>query len=866
MSSATPAADSLDFMLGTGAWTDLDGVPITGVEQVDFWVGGLAEKQAPFGGLLGSTFNHVFETQLERLQDGDRLYYLTRTAGLNLLVQLEGNSFAELVMRNSSAQNLPADVFSRPDFLFNLAALGTSGPILDDPSTGAVESAMPDLTRMPNGTIRYSGPAHVIFAGTDDPLVIDRIWSSEGDDTLRGNGGRDFMEGGAGNDQFVGGEGNDVLTDAFGDDVLKGGDGNDAISSGPGFDLNQGGRGHDFIVGGSDPTETFGGAGNDLIFAGDSADTVFGDDGDDWIEGGGQADLLQGDNGAPFQNDPNQPGHDVIIGDGGDDDYDAEGGDDIMVAGPGIERNEGMLGFDWVTHRGDPQPADDDMFFTGLRPPALDAIRDRFDLVEGLSGWRFADVLRGDNRDATAMVGHELDAAGIARIEGLGALLGGATSFTGGNIILGGAGSDVLEGRGGNDVLDGDAWLDVKLRAPNTATADPTDVLLVDSMLQLRAEVFAGRLDPGDISIVRRIVTSGASPADVDTAVYSGLRAEYALRVNLDGSVTVDHQGGVDGVDTLRNVELLAFADVTIPAPTNVPASGTVTISDATPTEGLLLVATSLITDPDGVDPSTFQLAWEAQIRPGVWAQVGTGSTFTPQDAEVGLALRAVATFLDQATVPNFERVESEPTAPVVGVNDAPTGGVTLTDLTPQIGAQLSAVTAGLADPDGLGTLAFQWLAGGAPIGGARAASFTPGAGQLGQALSVTVSWIDQQGFAESVTSPASAPVANASGPVLSVQAVFDFGRRRAGTSTLGQITVSNPGIAPLVLSGLTTSGAPFVAPSLGTCAAPLEPGRTCRVTVTFQPTAVRAYVGSLTFASNATNSPTVVGLTGVVR
>jgi len=862
---ATPA-DGLDFMLGTGAWTDLGGAPTTGVEAVDFWVGGLAEKQAPFGGLLGSTFNYVFETQLERLQDGDRLYYLTRTAGLNLLVQLEGNSFAELIMRNSSAQNLPADVFSRPDFLFNLAALGTSGPISDDPATEAIESAMTDLTRMPNGTIRYSGPAHVIFVGTDDPLVIDRMWASEGDDTLRGNGGRDVMEGGTGNDQFVGGEGNDILTDAFGDDVLKGGDGNDAMSSGPGFDLNQGGLGHDFVVGGSDPTETFGGPGNDLIFAGDSADTVFGDDGDDWIEGGGQADLLQGDNGAPFQNDPNQPGHDVIIGDGGDDDYDSEGGDDIMVAGPGIERNEGMLGFDWVTHRGDPQPANADMNFTGLLPPDLENFRDRFDLVEGLSGWRFDDVLRGDSGDATTMVGHELDAAGIARIEGLGAILRGATSFTGGNVILGGAGSDLLEGRGGNDVLDGDAWLDVKLRAPDTTTADPADEVLVDSMLQLRAEVFGGRLDPGDISIVRRIVTTGALAADVDTAVFTGLRAEYTLSVNLDGTVTVDHNGGIDGVDTLRNVELLAFADVTVPAPTNVPASGTVTVSDLTPTEGLLLLATSLITDPDGVDASTFQLVWEAETRPGLWTQVGAGSTFTPGDAEVGLALRAVATFFDQAAIPNAERVVSDQTAPVVGTNDPPTGGATLSVATPQIGAQLSVVTAGLADPDGLGPLAFQWQAGGVNIAGARAASFTPGAAQLGLTLRVVVTWTDQQGFAESVTTPASAPVAAASGPVLSVQPVFDFGRRRANTSTLGQITVSNPGIAPLVISGLTTSGAPFLSPSLGTCAAPLAPGRTCRVTVTFQPTEVRAVVGSLTFTSNATNSPTIVGLTGVVR
>ena len=54
----------------------------TGVDNIDFWIGGLAEQQTPFGGLLGSTFNFVFENQLEKLQDGDRFYYLERTAGL----------------------------------------------------------------------------------------------------------------------------------------------------------------------------------------------------------------------------------------------------------------------------------------------------------------------------------------------------------------------------------------------------------------------------------------------------------------------------------------------------------------------------------------------------------------------------------------------------------------------------------------------------------------------------------------------------------------------------------------------------------------------------------------------------------------
>ncbi|MBL0276692.1 MAG: choice-of-anchor D domain-containing protein [Anaeromyxobacter sp.] len=864
---ATPA-DAFDFMVGAGAWAAVGGRSPTGLEDVDFWVGGLAEKQAPFGGLLGSTFNHVFETQLERLQDGDRLYYLTRTAGLNLLVQLEGNSFAELVMRNSDATSLPADVFSRPDFLFDLAALGASGPILDDPATPDDESLMADLRRLPDGTVRYTGPAHVIWAGTDDPAVVDRISSSEGDDTLRGNGGRDVMEGGSGNDQFIGGEGDDILTDAFGDDVLKGGHGDDAISSGPGFDLNMGGLGNDFVVGGSDPTETFGGPGDDFIFAGDSTDTVFGDDGDDWIEGGGQADLLQGDNGAPFQNDPNAPGHDVIIGDGGDDDYDAEGGDDIMVAGPGVERSEGMLGFDWVTHKNDPQPADADLFRLGLLPPDQDALRDRFDLVEGLSGWRFADLLRGDDGDATTMVGHELDAAGIARIQGLSAVLGEASAFTGGNVLLGGAGSDLLEGRGGDDVIDGDAWLDVSIRAPDLSTPDPTDSRLVDGMAAVRADVFSGRLHPGELSIVRRILTAGAGPADVDTAVYSGARAEYLVARNADGTVTVDHQGGLDGRDTLRNVELLAFTDGTIPVPVNSLASGTVTLSSLTPVEGQLLVATSTVADADGIDAATFRLVWQVETAPGLFAEVAVGDTFRPDDPVAGRRLRVVATFLDLAAVPAQESVASSITAAVTAVNDPPTGAPQLSDTTPSVGAPLSALTAGLADADGLGPFTYQWQADRVNIAGAaaRAVGFTPTAAQLGRQLTVVVTWTDGQGFTQAVASPASAAVTPAAGPIASVVAAFDFGRRRVNTTTLGQLTVTNPGSAPLVISAVTSSGAPFVTPSLGTCAAPLAPGRTCRVTVTFRPTALGAFAGTLTLTSNAINSPTQVALTGLVR
>ena len=95
------------------------GVTTTGVDDIDFWIGGLAEEQMPFGGMLGSTFNFVFETQLENLQNGDRFYYLSRTAGLNFGTELENNSFAKLVMRehrrdaSSRRHLLDADLHAR---------------------------------------------------------------------------------------------------------------------------------------------------------------------------------------------------------------------------------------------------------------------------------------------------------------------------------------------------------------------------------------------------------------------------------------------------------------------------------------------------------------------------------------------------------------------------------------------------------------------------------------------------------------------------------------------------------------------------------------------------------------------------------
>ena len=129
-------ADRLAFLNGPAA--------STGLNAVDFWIGGLAEQQMPFGGLLGSTFNFVFENQMERLQTGDRFYYLERTAGLNFFTELEGNSFARLIMANTDAEHLPADVFTTSRYTlevdasrqFNEGVLaGPDGIVTDNPQT-----------------------------------------------------------------------------------------------------------------------------------------------------------------------------------------------------------------------------------------------------------------------------------------------------------------------------------------------------------------------------------------------------------------------------------------------------------------------------------------------------------------------------------------------------------------------------------------------------------------------------------------------------------------------------------------------------------------------------------------------------------
>ncbi|MFM8354086.1 MAG: peroxidase family protein, partial [Gammaproteobacteria bacterium] len=566
--SLTPApADRLDFLNARGAYA---GGSLGGLNDVDFWIGGLAEKKMAFSGLLGSTFNFVFEVQLEKLQAGDRLYYLSRTQGMNLLNQLENDSFANLAIRNTDLgadvnglgahTHLPNSIFRTPTYIFEIVAALQTDYAPDDPNSIDPEQADFFMGLMGRASVvredrnndgvvdylEYTGVEHVVLGGSNRD---DTIVGGEGDDTIWGDGGNDRLEGGFGIDSIKGGEGDDIITDGGTDagagEVFHGDGGNDVINGGQGLDLIFGGTGQDFVFGGGDGKHISGMEGNDFLQGSTGSNAVLGNEGDDWLEGGdGSAgfDYLAGENSELFFNSE-IIGHDVMDGRGGDTDYDGESGDDIMVQREGIQRNNGMAGFDWVIHKGATTGQQVDMNITPFANQANFILRDRFDLVEGASGTQFNDTILGRNEVVAAAgavpggaraaqpfpsaafmsYANALTQEGVDKISGFAELVKhldrvdviapGTTKVVRAvvfdpaqvvrdangqvidifepinaptDILLGGGGSDILSGGRGFDIIDGDRYLNVRIAindpAHPNATADSMSSQVYDNV------------------------------------------------------------------------------------------------------------------------------------------------------------------------------------------------------------------------------------------------------------------------------------------------------------------------------------------------------------------------------------------------
>ncbi len=84
---------------------------VKGIDRVDLWVGGLAEKHVN-GGMVGQTFWTVLHEQFDRLQEADRFYYLNRFDNFDFYENfVDGQEFADIIARNTGLTNLAEHIF-----------------------------------------------------------------------------------------------------------------------------------------------------------------------------------------------------------------------------------------------------------------------------------------------------------------------------------------------------------------------------------------------------------------------------------------------------------------------------------------------------------------------------------------------------------------------------------------------------------------------------------------------------------------------------------------------------------------------------------------------------------------------------------
>jgi Ca2+-binding RTX toxin-like protein len=305
---------------------------VKGIDRVDLWVGGLAESHIQ-DGVVGHTFWVIIHEQLDRLQEGDRFYYIDRIGDLPVFNNFISNiTMGDIVARNTGMTELPLDIFSFVQDDDNGEGQGETGANAgestteeetdkaednsvqatdDDVDDGAdettgnhghtqvsdevegettnsetqhndggdatsdkeeVETETPD-SEPSAGQSQYPPVEDIVESGTE---MGDALVGAAGDDVLSGSDGNDMLVGNAGDDMLFGGDGRDNILGGDGDDMIIGGAGSDNILGGDGDDMIIGGSGSDILMGnaGDDTFVGTDGDCNDLIYGGEGSDTI----------------------------------------------------------------------------------------------------------------------------------------------------------------------------------------------------------------------------------------------------------------------------------------------------------------------------------------------------------------------------------------------------------------------------------------------------------------------------------------------------------------------------------------------------------------------------------------------------------------
>ena len=190
----------------------------------------------------------------------------------------------------------------------------------------------------------------------------------------------------------------------------------------------------------------------------------------------------------------------------------------------------------------------------------------------------------------------------------------------------------------------------------------------------------------------------------------------------------------------------------------NTPSTGSPTISGTPEVGQTLTLDISEIADAEGLTNAsyTYRYQW---LRTGAEIREATDTSYALVDADEGMSIKVKVSFTDDAN-----NAESRTSAATVAVaprpNSPPTGEPTING-TPQVGRTLMVDTSEIADADGMETAVFryQWLAttGFATLEfhGENSPTYTVPPLAVGLAIKVKVSYTDDRGHSETLTSAA---------------------------------------------------------------------------------------------------------------
>ncbi|HKV46732.1 MAG TPA: choice-of-anchor D domain-containing protein [Candidatus Acidoferrales bacterium] len=117
-------------------------------------------------------------------------------------------------------------------------------------------------------------------------------------------------------------------------------------------------------------------------------------------------------------------------------------------------------------------------------------------------------------------------------------------------------------------------------------------------------------------------------------------------------------------------------------------------------------------------------------------------------------------------------------------------------------------------------------------------------------------------GYAGSVGPSSGSANTSSRGTVAAAPATVSFGSVSIGSNSTQSVSLTNPSHAAVVISNLSSSNAAFV-PSGLTFPLNLAPGQSAAFHVGFQPTTTGDFSGTIAVASNASNSATMIGVSG---